>query len=72
MADLQGVGGLVETLKVEVERFKDQLAAADARSSDEAAKTVQAITALEALAQRLEAMAEAKRPSWWRWLRFAD
>jgi two-component sensor histidine kinase len=72
MADLQGVGGLVETLKAEVERLKNQLAAADALASDEAAKTAQAITAFEALAQRLEAMAEAKRPSWWRWLRFAD
>ena len=72
MADLQGVGGLVETLKAEVERLKDQLAAAEARSSDDSAKTAQAITAFEALAQRLEAMAEAKRPSWWRWLRFVD
>jgi hypothetical protein len=66
MADLQGVGSLVETLKAEVERLKDQLAAADARASDEATKTAQAITAFEALAQRLEAMAEAKRPTWWR------
>jgi hypothetical protein len=31
---------------------------------------VQAITAFEALVQRLEAMAEAKRPPWWGWLRF--
>jgi hypothetical protein len=61
MADIQGVGGLVETMKAEVERLKDQLAAADARASGEAAKTAQAITAFEA-------MAEANRPSWWRWL----
>ena len=31
-----------------------------------------AIAAFEAIARRLEAMAEARRPSWWRWLRFAD
>jgi hypothetical protein len=35
-------------------------------------RTEKAITAFAALARRLEAMAEAKRPSWWRWLRFAD
>jgi hypothetical protein len=63
---------ILETLKAEVERLKDQFAAADARPSDEAANTAQAITALEALVRRLEAMAEAKRPPWWRWLRFAD
>ena len=63
---------ILQTLKAEIERLKDQLAAADARASGEAAKTTQAITALEALVRRLEAMAEAKRPPWWRWLRFAD
>jgi hypothetical protein len=63
MADIQGVQGLVETLKAEVERLKDQLAATDARASDEGAKTAQAINAFEALAQRLEAMAEAKHLS---------
>jgi hypothetical protein len=35
-------------------------------------KTARATAAFEALAWRLEAMAEAKWPSWWRWLRFAD
>ena len=55
MADVKGVGGLVETLKTEVERLKDQLAVADALASDEAAKTAQAIEAFSALAQRLEA-----------------
>ena len=55
MADVRGVGGLVETLKTEVERLKDQLADADALASDEAAKTAQAIEAFSALAQRLEA-----------------
>ena len=53
---------MLQTLKAEIERLKDQLAAADARASGEAAKTTQAITALEALVRRLEAMAEAKRP----------
>jgi hypothetical protein len=43
-----------------------------ARASDEATKTAQAITAMEALVQRLEAVAAARRPPWWRWLRFAD
>lgn len=39
--------------------------AANARASEESAKTAQAIAAFESLAQRLEAIAEAKRP-WWR------
>ena len=43
MADVKGVGGLVETLKTEVARLKDQLAVADALASDKAAKTAQAI-----------------------------
>ena len=55
MADVKGVGGLVETLKTEVARLKDQLAVADALASDKAAKTAQAIEAFSALAQRLEA-----------------
>jgi hypothetical protein len=38
MADVKGVGGLVETLKIEVERLKDQQAVADALASDEATK----------------------------------
>jgi hypothetical protein len=66
MADLQGVGGLVETLKAEVERLKDQLAASDARAIDEAIKTAQAITAFEALAQRLDALAAERVKPWWR------
>jgi hypothetical protein len=41
--------------------------AAETRASEESAKTAQAIVAFESLAQRLEAMAAAKRP-WWRWL----
>jgi hypothetical protein len=35
------------------------------RASEESAKTAQAIAAFESLAQRLEAMAEARQP-WWR------
>ena len=46
-------------------RLATQLAAADARAAEESAKTAQAIAAFESLAQRLEAIAEAKRP-WWR------
>jgi hypothetical protein len=62
----------VASLKIENERLAGQFAGAEARAGEEAAKTAQAIAAFEALARRLEAMAEAKRPSWWRWLRFAD
>jgi hypothetical protein len=51
----------VSTLKAENETLRAQLAA-------ESAKTAQAIAAFESLAQRLEAMAEARRPSWRRWL----
>jgi hypothetical protein len=75
----------VATLKAENETLKAQLAAseerttatearvtaADARAADEAAKTAQAIAAFESLAQRLEAIAEAKRPAWRRWLGLA-
>jgi hypothetical protein len=35
------------------------------RITPESAKTTQAIAAFEAIARRLEAMAEARRPSWW-------
>jgi hypothetical protein len=51
----------VASLKAENER----LAGAEARAGEEAAKTAQAIAAFESLAQRLEAMAEARR-LWWR------
>jgi hypothetical protein len=40
----------------------------DARADAEAAKTAQAIAAFESLAQRLEAIAEARRPLWHRLL----
>ena len=73
MADVKGVGGLVETVKTEVERLKDQQAVADALGSDDADKTAQAIEAFSALAQRLEAMAaqRAIKPWWQRLLRRA-
>jgi hypothetical protein len=41
-----------------------QLASAEARASEESAKTTQAIAAFESLAQPLEAMAEARRRPW--------
>ena len=65
MADVKGVGGLVETLRIEVERMKDRLAVADALASDDAAKTAQAIAAFEQLAQRLEAMAAQRAIKPW-------
>jgi hypothetical protein len=48
-----------------------ELAAANGRASEESAKTAQAIAAFESLAQRLEAIAEARRPAWRRWLGLA-
>jgi hypothetical protein len=72
-------GPFIKALEAHVATLKEQLAAAEsraatesARANEEAAKTAQAIAAFETLAQRLEAMAAAKRPPWWRWLRFAD
>jgi hypothetical protein len=55
----------VETLKAQLARAEARAESADSRAADEAAKTTQAIAAFESLAQRLEAMAEARRP-WWR------
>jgi DNA repair exonuclease SbcCD ATPase subunit len=52
-------------LSAHVDMLKAQLASAEARAGEEAAKTAQAIAAFEQLAQRLEALAEARRP-WWR------
>jgi hypothetical protein len=59
-------------------RLATQLAGAEARAdaamadvAGERARADRAIAAFESLAQRLEAMAAAKRPSWWRWLRGA-
>ncbi|HEY3623416.1 MAG TPA: hypothetical protein VGL12_13705 [Roseiarcus sp.] len=55
----------VASLKTENERLAGQLAGAEARAGEEAAKTAQAIAAFKSLAERLEAIAEARRP-WWR------
>jgi hypothetical protein len=54
-------------LSAHVETLKVQLATAEARAGEEAAKTAQAIAAFEQLALKLEAIAEARRP-WWRLL----
>jgi hypothetical protein len=62
----------IARMEGELAGLREALAEARARASEESAKTAQAIAAFEAIARRLEAMAEAKRPSWWRWLRFAD
>ena len=55
--------------KAQTERLTLALAAPqptpETRASEESAKTAQAIAAFEQLAQRLEALAEARRP-WWR------
>ena len=71
------------TLKTDVEKL-DALLAAERERADKAIAGFEAllrtesemadraIAAFESLARRLEAMAEAKRPPWWRWLRFAD
>jgi hypothetical protein len=48
-----------------VDTLKAALAGAEARAGEEAAKTTQAIAAFQSLAERLEAIAEARRP-WWR------
>jgi DNA repair exonuclease SbcCD ATPase subunit len=65
-AELEHRGAEIDTLKA-------QLAGAEARASDEAAKTAQAIAAIENLAHRLEAMAaqRAIKPWWQRLLRRA-
>jgi hypothetical protein len=55
----------VETLKAQLAAAEARTQAADVRANEESAKTAQAIAAFESLAQRLEAMAEARRP-WWR------
>ena len=55
----------MELAEAHVETLKAQLAAAEGRASEESAKTAQAIAAFEGLAQRLEAIAEARR-RWWR------
>jgi hypothetical protein len=56
------------TLKADIEKLEAQLASAEIRASEESAKTAQAIAAFESLAQRLEAIAAARRPWWHRML----
>jgi hypothetical protein len=55
----------IKTLQADNDALKQDLAAARADLAAEQARTTQAIAAFESLAQRLEAMAEARRP-WWR------
>ena len=52
-------------LSAHIETLRGQLAGAEARAGEEAAKTAQAIAALQSLAERIETLAEARRP-WWR------
>jgi hypothetical protein len=56
--------------KADIEKLEAQLASAETRASEEAAKTAQTIRAFESLAQRLEAFAEAQNAKtlrhWWR------
>jgi hypothetical protein len=55
-------------LSAHVETLKVQLACAEARAGEEAAKTTQAIAAFADLADRLDALAakSAERRAWWR------
>jgi hypothetical protein len=48
-----------------VETLKAQLAGAEARAGEEAARTTRAIQAFADLADRLDAIAERARPWWW-------
>jgi hypothetical protein len=67
-AELEHRGAEIDTLKAQLAASEERVTAADARASEESAKTAQAIAAFESLAQRLEAMAEARRPLWHRLL----
>jgi chromosome segregation ATPase len=74
-AELEHRGAEIDTLKAQLAASEERttatearVTAADARASEESAKTAQAIAAFEGLAQRLEAMAEARRPLWHRLL----
>jgi hypothetical protein len=53
------------TLAGHVDTLKAARASAETRAGEESAKTAQAIAAFSALAERLEALPEARRP-WWR------
>ena len=65
LARLEGeLAGLREALA----EARARAGAAEALVSEERARADKAIAAFEGLAQRLEAMAEARRPAWRRWL----
>jgi chromosome segregation ATPase len=53
------------TLKADIEKIEAQLATERGDLASERTRADKAIAAFESLAQRLEAMAEARRP-WWR------
>ena len=55
----------IKTLQADNDALKQDLTAARADLAAEQARTTQAIAAFEALALKLEAIAEARRP-WWR------
>ena len=57
-----------ETLRTQLAGAEDRAAAESARANEESAKTAQAIAAFESLAQRLEELAQARRPLWHRLL----
>jgi chromosome segregation ATPase len=70
--DRANEASLIKALEAHVRTLKEQLAAAEARADKtaadlaaEQARTTQAIAAFESLAEKLEALAEARRP-WWR------
>jgi hypothetical protein len=56
---------VVKALQAHVDTLREQLAAAEARAGEESAKAARAIQAFADLADRLDALAEARRP-WWR------
>jgi DNA primase len=66
-ADAEKLEALLAT---ERQRADKAIAGVEALVATESARADRAISAFEQLAQRLEELAEATRPSWWRWLRF--
>jgi hypothetical protein len=67
-ADIEKLEALLAT---ERERADKAITGFEALLRTESERADRAIAAFESLAQRLEAMATAKRPPWWRWLRGA-
>jgi hypothetical protein len=72
LAEARGRAGAaevhIETLKAQLTASEARVTAADARAADKAARTAEAIAAFKSLAQRLEALVEARRPLWHRLL----